>query len=91
MMLRYHDISKVFCRFLKYFFPVRSTYGQNDRLRMKMFRRLRDEEAELMKNVEGWEVGKYKGEPIYKTLPPDACLKDVIQFSNEIFEHLNKQ
>jgi NADH dehydrogenase (ubiquinone) 1 alpha subcomplex subunit 13 len=28
-------------------------------------RRNRDEEAELMKNVDGWEVGTYYGEPIY--------------------------
>lgn len=36
-----------------------------------MFRRLRDEEEKLMKDVPGWEVGKYKGDPIYKTLGPD--------------------
>jgi len=28
-------------------------------------RRNRDIEAELMKNVEGWEVGTYYGEPIF--------------------------
>lgn len=32
---------------------------------LKQMRRNRDEEAELMKNVEGWEVGTYYGEPIY--------------------------
>lgn len=28
-------------------------------------RRNRDEEAKLMKNIEGWEVGTYYGEPMY--------------------------
>lgn len=32
---------------------------------LRQMRRNRDEEAELMKNVEGWEVGTYYGEPIY--------------------------
>lgn len=32
---------------------------------LRQMRRNRDEETELMKNVEGWEVGTYYGEPIY--------------------------
>lgn len=28
-------------------------------------RRTRDDEAQLMKNVEGWEVGTYYGEPAF--------------------------
>ncbi len=32
---------------------------------MKQLRANRDEERELMKDVEGWEVGKWKGEPVY--------------------------
>ncbi len=32
---------------------------------MKQLRANRDEERELMKNVEGWEVGKWNGEPVY--------------------------
>lgn len=32
---------------------------------LKQIRRNRDAEAELMKNVEGWEVGTYYGEPIF--------------------------
>lgn len=32
---------------------------------LKQLRRNRDEEAELMKNIKGWEVGTYFGEPIY--------------------------
>lgn len=37
-------------------------------------RRNRDEEAKLMANVPGWEVGTWYGEPVYKTLPPDALV-----------------
>ncbi|XP_020282715.1 NADH dehydrogenase [ubiquinone] 1 alpha subcomplex subunit 13 [Pseudomyrmex gracilis] len=39
--------------------------AERDRAVLKQMRRNRDEEAELMKNVKGWEVGTYYGEPIY--------------------------
>ena len=32
---------------------------------LKELRKNRDEETEVMKDVEGWEVGKWKGEPVY--------------------------
>lgn len=32
-------------------------------------RRVREEEEELMKDVPGWVVGTYYGEPIYHTRP----------------------
>ena len=32
---------------------------------MRQLRNNRDEETELMKDVPGWEVGKWKGEPVY--------------------------
>ncbi len=32
---------------------------------LRQLRKNRDEERELMKDVEGWEVGKWKGEPVY--------------------------
>lgn len=41
---------------------------------MKQLRRNRDEEAKLMANVEGWEVGTLYGERIFKTLPPDVLV-----------------
>lgn len=48
---------------------------------LRQMRRNRDEEAELMKNVEGWEVGTYYGEPIY-------FLDDENQFREPLFwEH----
>jgi len=44
-------------------------------------RRNRDIETELMKNVEGWEVGTYYGEPIF-------YLDDPNQYRDPIFfEH----
>lgn len=32
---------------------------------LRQLRRNRDEENELMKNVPGWETGKWKGEPVF--------------------------
>lgn len=45
--------------------------AERDREYLKQIRRNRDEEAELMKNVPGWVVGTWYGEPIYKTVPPN--------------------
>lgn len=45
--------------------------AERDREYLKQVRRNRDAEAELMKNVPGWVVGTYFGEPIYKTKPKD--------------------
>ncbi|XP_017777945.1 PREDICTED: NADH dehydrogenase [ubiquinone] 1 alpha subcomplex subunit 13 [Nicrophorus vespilloides] len=41
--------------------------AERDRAFLKQLIRNRDEEADLMKNVPGWEVGTWYGEPIYKT------------------------
>ncbi|BES87717.1 unnamed protein product [Nesidiocoris tenuis] len=51
--------------------------AEHDREYLKQLRRNRDEEAKLMANVKGWETGKYKGEPIFKTLPPDTLVKPI--------------
>ncbi|XP_022920790.1 NADH dehydrogenase [ubiquinone] 1 alpha subcomplex subunit 13 [Onthophagus taurus] len=40
--------------------------AERDREYLKQLRRNRDEERELMKNVDGWVVGTLYGEPIYK-------------------------
>lgn len=42
---------------------------------LKQLRKNRDMEADLMKNVEGWVVGTYYGEPIYKTVPEDTLME----------------
>ncbi|XP_012527929.1 NADH dehydrogenase [ubiquinone] 1 alpha subcomplex subunit 13 [Monomorium pharaonis] len=39
--------------------------AERDRAILKQMRRNRDAEAELMKNVDRWEVGTYYGEPIF--------------------------
>jgi NADH dehydrogenase (ubiquinone) 1 alpha subcomplex subunit 13 len=45
--------------------------AERDREFLKQVRRNRDEEAKVMKNVPGWVVGTWYGEPIYKTKPKD--------------------
>ncbi|KAK4881717.1 hypothetical protein RN001_005036 [Aquatica leii] len=49
--------------------------AERDRAYLKQLRRNRDAERELMKNVEGWKVGTYYGEPIYRTLPKDKLIE----------------
>uniref|UniRef100_A0A7R9F0U3 NADH dehydrogenase [ubiquinone] 1 alpha subcomplex subunit 13 n=1 Tax=Timema bartmani TaxID=61472 RepID=A0A7R9F0U3_9NEOP len=51
---------------------------------LKQIRRNREEEAKLMANVPGWEVGTWYGEPIYKTLPKDTLIEP---FFHEYFAH----
>ncbi|KAJ8926659.1 hypothetical protein NQ314_020962 [Rhamnusium bicolor] len=41
--------------------------AERDREYLKQLRRNRDEENELMRNVEGWKTGTWYGEPIYHT------------------------
>jgi len=55
--------------------------AERDRAILKQMRRNRDAEAELMKNVENWEVGTYYGEPIF-------FLDDANQYREPLyFEH----
>ena len=49
-------------------------FAERDREYLKQVRRNRDEETELMKNVPGWKVGTWYGEPIFKTLPKDKLI-----------------
>ncbi|CAG9768858.1 unnamed protein product [Ceutorhynchus assimilis] len=39
--------------------------AERDRAFLKQLRRNRDEERELMKNVPGWKVGTWYGEPVF--------------------------
>ncbi|KAL1387524.1 hypothetical protein pipiens_012718, partial [Culex pipiens pipiens] len=48
--------------------------AERDREYLKQLRRNRDEEAALMKDVKGWEVGTWYGEPVFKTLPKDKLV-----------------
>jgi len=63
-------------------FPI--LIAERDREFLKQLRRNRDEEAKLMANVPGWEVGTWYGEPIFKTLPKD---KLVTPHFNEFYAH----
>lgn len=50
-------------------------HAERDREFLKQLRRNRDEEARLMKNVPGWKVGTWYGEPVFKTLPKDEIVE----------------
>ncbi|XP_022129292.1 NADH dehydrogenase [ubiquinone] 1 alpha subcomplex subunit 13 [Pieris rapae] len=58
--------------------------AERDREYMKQLRRNRDAEAELMRNVPGWEVGTYYGERVYKLVPPDALVQPIF---HEFYAH----
>ncbi|XP_038222032.1 NADH dehydrogenase [ubiquinone] 1 alpha subcomplex subunit 13 [Zerene cesonia] len=58
--------------------------AERDREYLKQLRRNRDAEAELMRDVPGWEVGTYYGERIYKLVPPDALVEPIF---HEYYAH----
>ncbi|KAL0820970.1 hypothetical protein ABMA28_005626 [Loxostege sticticalis] len=58
--------------------------AERDREYLKQLRRNRDAEAELMRDVPGWEVGTYYGERVYKRLPPDALVEPIF---HEYYAH----
>lgn len=58
--------------------------AERDRLYLKQLKKNREEERELMKNVPGWEVGTYFGEPVYRTISPDTHLDPAAE---EFFAH----
>ncbi|CAH1374015.1 hypothetical protein MTP99_015386 [Tenebrio molitor] len=58
-------------------FPI--LLAERDREYLKQLRRNRDEEAKLMENVEGWEVGTYYGEPLYKNLSKNTWIDPMMQ------------
>ncbi|XP_053952248.1 NADH dehydrogenase [ubiquinone] 1 alpha subcomplex subunit 13 [Anastrepha obliqua] len=58
--------------------------AERDREFLKQLRRNRDEEAKLMANVPGWEVGTWYGEPVYKTLPKDTLVTPMFK---EFYAH----
>ncbi|XP_029039387.1 NADH dehydrogenase [ubiquinone] 1 alpha subcomplex subunit 13 [Osmia bicornis bicornis] len=59
--------------------------AERDRALLKHMRRLRDEEADLMKNYPNWEVGTFFGEPVFYKDRPE-CFEprffDTVVFSN---------
>ncbi|XP_067133072.1 NADH dehydrogenase [ubiquinone] 1 alpha subcomplex subunit 13 [Centruroides vittatus] len=61
--------------------------AERDRMYLKQLRKNREEEAELMKDVPGWKVGTYYGEPLYKTISKDTFMDPI---RNEYYAHANK-
>ncbi|KAL5292420.1 Ndufa13 family protein [Megaselia abdita] len=53
--------------------------AERDREFLKQLSRNRKEEEDLMKNVEGWKVGTWYGEPIYKTEPEDKLITPILK------------
>lgn len=45
--------------------------AERDRSYLKQLRRNRDEETDLMKNIQDWKVGTWYGERIFKTIPAE--------------------
>ncbi|KAL4710961.1 hypothetical protein ACJJTC_017926 [Scirpophaga incertulas] len=58
--------------------------AERDREFLKQIRRNRDEEAKLMADVPGWEVGTYYGEPVYTNIPPDTLVEPIF---HEYYAH----
>uniref|UniRef100_A0A131Z5A9 NADH dehydrogenase [ubiquinone] 1 alpha subcomplex subunit 13 n=1 Tax=Rhipicephalus appendiculatus TaxID=34631 RepID=A0A131Z5A9_RHIAP len=58
--------------------------AERDRQYLRQLKKNREEERELMKDVPGWVVGTYYGEPLYKTISPDTHLDPV---ADEFFAH----
>lgn len=53
--------------------------AERDREFLKQLNRNRAEEGRLMANVEGWEVGTWYGEPVFKTLPKDKLVEPMFK------------
>lgn len=62
--------------------------AEKDRSLLKNLRKMREEETELMKNVEGWETGTLYGEKIYNTLPENEFKLPYVQ---EYYAHAPKK
>ena len=61
-------------------------YAEMDRSTLKQMRLVRDEEADLMKNIPSWEVGTFFGEPVYHSIPKDEYVKPSLE---ELVAHSN--
>lgn len=66
--------------------------AERDREYLKQIRRNRDSEARLMANVEGWKVGTWFGEPVYKTVKNDEWIdpSKLKCYSQKLFPSLNE-
>ena len=66
--------------------------AERDREYLKQIRRNRDEEARLMANVQGWQVGTWFGEPVYKTVKNDEWVdpSKLRYFCRNLFSFLDE-
>ncbi|XP_076341585.1 NADH dehydrogenase (ubiquinone) B16.6 subunit [Tachypleus tridentatus] len=62
--------------------------AERDRAYLKQLRRNVEEEHELMKNVPGWKVGTYYGEPVFKTVPKDKLVDPILE---EYYAHASRK
>ncbi|KRT78352.1 hypothetical protein AMK59_6522 [Oryctes borbonicus] len=53
--------------------------AERDREYLKQLGRNREEERKLMENVEGWKVGTWYGEPVYKLNTDDTLVQPSLQ------------
>ncbi|KAL5004131.1 hypothetical protein ScPMuIL_017587 [Solemya velum] len=58
--------------------------AEQHRMMLRRFRENRDEEAELMKDVEDWEVGSVNGKPVYHNLRD----RFIMPSTEEYFAHV---
>lgn len=67
--------------------------AERDREYLKQLKRNRDEEASLMANVDGWKVGTWYGEPIYKTQNVDVLNDPIFKeyYAHTHYRHLAKR
>lgn len=59
-------------------------YAETDRMLLKQLKKNRDYEEKLMKNVPGWEVGKWKGYQVFLSVGPNEYFKPSLL---EFFAH----
>lgn len=95
--LYYLNVRSVTHRRLEMRGAVLATYpmllAERDRAYLKQLRINREEERELMKNVPGWKVGTWYGEPIYHLAKPDDFLAPRMQeyFVHSEYKHMRRR
>lgn len=95
--LYYLNVRSVTHRRLEMRGAVLATYpmllAERDRAYLKQLRVNREEERELMKNVPGWKVGTWYGEPIYHLTKPDDFLPPKMQeyFVHSEYKHMKQR
>ncbi|XP_034940315.1 NADH dehydrogenase [ubiquinone] 1 alpha subcomplex subunit 13 [Chelonus insularis] len=63
-------------------------WAERDRVMLKQIRKNRDEEATLMQDYPGWEVGTYFGQPIFNWASPEKFIEPI---TYEYFAHCHQR